>query len=174
MHSWHAHRSLPPLLQMAMGQPPHADLHPMRVLFLIPKEPPPHLSDHFSQPFHSFIAACLQKVGLPVAWRPNVASVSSGRQLCLAQPKTLCHPCDCYCGLLWPAKMWKPPALSVSGYLPSAGRQAAMPMSGSISKACRLELQWCSCQWCSWPPMLALASPSAGSNLCHVRCLSLL
>lgn len=63
MQSWHAHECLALLLQMAMGQPPHADLHPMRVLFLIPKEPPPHLPDHFSQPFRSFIAACLQKVG---------------------------------------------------------------------------------------------------------------
>ena len=47
--------------QMATGAPPHADLHPMRVLFLIPKNPAPKLEGPFSAAFRDFVGACLQK-----------------------------------------------------------------------------------------------------------------
>ena len=47
--------------QMATGAPPHADLHPMRVLFLIPKNPAPKLEGPFSAAFCDFVGACLQK-----------------------------------------------------------------------------------------------------------------
>ena len=49
-------------MQMATGAPPHADLHPMRVLFLIPKSPAPELEGPFSPEFKDFVGVCLQKV----------------------------------------------------------------------------------------------------------------
>ena len=48
-------------IELAQGQPPHADLHPMRVLFLIPKSSPPELVGSYSKSFKEFVALCLNK-----------------------------------------------------------------------------------------------------------------
>lgn len=67
-------------IELAKGEPPYAELHPMKVrllalhfseflitelviqvLFLIPKNPPPTLDGNFSKLFREFIACCLQR-----------------------------------------------------------------------------------------------------------------
>ncbi|OJJ06103.1 hypothetical protein ASPVEDRAFT_312021 [Aspergillus versicolor CBS 583.65] len=49
-------------MEMINGEPPHAATHPMKVLFLIPKEPAPRLQgDGYSNAFRDFIAQCLTK-----------------------------------------------------------------------------------------------------------------
>uniref|UniRef100_H2Z4F3 non-specific serine/threonine protein kinase n=1 Tax=Ciona savignyi TaxID=51511 RepID=H2Z4F3_CIOSA len=47
-------------LELAKGEPPNADLHPMRVLFLIPKNNPP-VEGNYSKDFKMFVEACLNK-----------------------------------------------------------------------------------------------------------------
>ncbi|XP_035220233.1 TRAF2 and NCK-interacting protein kinase-like isoform X4 [Stegodyphus dumicola] len=49
-------------LEMAESQPPLCDMHPMRALFLIPRNPPPRLkSKKWNKKFHSFIETVLVK-----------------------------------------------------------------------------------------------------------------
>uniref|UniRef100_A0A4W4GMN6 non-specific serine/threonine protein kinase n=1 Tax=Electrophorus electricus TaxID=8005 RepID=A0A4W4GMN6_ELEEL len=49
-------------IEMAEGAPPLCDMHPMRALFLIPRNPPPRLkSKKWSKKFFHFIESCLVK-----------------------------------------------------------------------------------------------------------------
>ncbi|XP_076878671.1 mitogen-activated protein kinase kinase kinase kinase 4 isoform X5 [Brachyhypopomus gauderio] len=49
-------------LEMAEGAPPLCDMHPMRALFLIPRNPPPKLkSKKWSKKFLNFVDSCLVK-----------------------------------------------------------------------------------------------------------------
>ncbi|CAG5056541.1 unnamed protein product [Parnassius apollo] len=48
-------------IELAKGEPPNSELHPMRVLFLIPKNNPPQLTGSYSKPFKEFVEACLNK-----------------------------------------------------------------------------------------------------------------
>lgn len=49
-------------IELAEGEPPNSTMHPMKVLFLIPKNPPPTLStSRYSKLFKEFVDACLNK-----------------------------------------------------------------------------------------------------------------
>ena len=50
-------------IEMAVGEPPHCDVHPMRAIFLIPQAAPPTLPDpeNWSDDFNDFLKVCLVK-----------------------------------------------------------------------------------------------------------------
>ena len=60
-------------IEMAKGEPPLAEYHPMRVLFLIPKAKAPRLeeSEGWSKDFMDFVEACLQKDPQDVSGSPT-------------------------------------------------------------------------------------------------------
>ncbi|XP_045472049.1 serine/threonine-protein kinase 26 [Harmonia axyridis] len=48
-------------IELAKGEPPNSEMHPMRVLFLIPKNNPPQLTGSYSKIFKDFVESCLNK-----------------------------------------------------------------------------------------------------------------
>lgn len=48
-------------LELADGEPPYSDIHPMKALFLIPRLSPPALHGDFSTSFKDFVRLCLQR-----------------------------------------------------------------------------------------------------------------
>ncbi|KAJ1973774.1 hypothetical protein H4R35_003937 [Dimargaris xerosporica] len=66
-------------IEMAQGLPPYANLHPMKALFQIPKNPPAQVTDPavraaFSSDFHHFVQCCLVK---DAGNRPSASSLLS-------------------------------------------------------------------------------------------------
>lgn len=69
-------------IEMAKGEPPLAEYHPMRVLFLIPKAKAPTLAENeASEEFRSFLARCLQKDPRDVSLRPPTSCKATGNKL---------------------------------------------------------------------------------------------
>uniref|UniRef100_A0A8C9PBE8 Protein kinase domain-containing protein n=1 Tax=Spermophilus dauricus TaxID=99837 RepID=A0A8C9PBE8_SPEDA len=48
-------------IELMKGEPPHSELHPMKVLFLIPKNNPLMLEGNYSKPLKELMEACLDK-----------------------------------------------------------------------------------------------------------------
>lgn len=72
-------------IEMAQGEPPWSEHHPMRVLFLIPKNPPPKATrEGLSRTFHDFVATALQK---QASLRPHARDLLK-HKLCVQAPAT--------------------------------------------------------------------------------------
>lgn len=74
-------------IELAKGEPPHSELHPMKVLFLIPKNNPPTLEGTYSKPLKEFVEACLNKepsfVSVPRPGRPPPGAPAASRCVAL-------------------------------------------------------------------------------------------
>lgn len=76
-------------IELAKGEPPNSELHPMRVLFLIPKNNPPQLTGSYSKPFKEFVEACLNKDPENVsAFHVAFIIINSDCSACVSQSRT--------------------------------------------------------------------------------------
>ena len=64
------------VIEMAEGRPPHSDMHPMRVIFVIPSRPPPTMTEpeKWSPELNDFVKKCLMK---NPAERPDATTLLS-------------------------------------------------------------------------------------------------
>lgn len=86
-------------IEMAVGEPPHSNVHPMRAIFLIPNSPPPALPDpsQWSADFNDFLRVCLKKdpTGRPTATdllRTHPFVMKAGKKSIIAALVDECMP----------------------------------------------------------------------------------
>uniref|UniRef100_I3JPE9 Serine/threonine-protein kinase 24 n=2 Tax=Oreochromis TaxID=8139 RepID=I3JPE9_ORENI len=72
-------------IELAKGEPPHSELHPMKVLFLIPKNNPPTLEGNYSKPLKEFVEACLNK---EASFRPTAKELLKHKYIVRHAKKT--------------------------------------------------------------------------------------
>ncbi|XP_061579449.1 serine/threonine-protein kinase 24a [Cololabis saira] len=72
-------------IELAKGEPPHSELHPMKALFLIPKNNPPTLEGSYSKPLKEFVEACLNK---EPSFRPTAKELLKHRYIVRHAKKT--------------------------------------------------------------------------------------
>ena len=84
-------------IEMAEIKPPRWAVHPMRVIFMISREPPPRLANNarWSLTLQNFVATCLQKVSTGCWSRRHLASPSTLECQTLqgAIAEEICTPC---------------------------------------------------------------------------------
>jgi serine/threonine kinase 3 len=76
-------------IELGAGEPPHASIHPMRAIFIIPNSEPPTMPDpsKWSPAFNDFLKVCLVK---NPANRPNAKTLLTTHPFILsAKPKSL-------------------------------------------------------------------------------------
>ncbi|WFD30336.1 non-specific serine/threonine protein kinase [Malassezia sp. CBS 17886] len=83
-------------IELGEGDPPYANLHPMKVLHLIPRNAPPQLAETFSPLFRDFVSRCLTR---DPQQRPTAAALlkhrfirSAGSTSMLAKLAAQCEP----------------------------------------------------------------------------------
>ena len=102
-------------IELAHGEPPHTDIHPMRATFLIAKHPSPEIKGEHSHAFKKFVACCLNKDPEHVSWPlflPLCSSLPSS-------PSPISHSPP----LPPPPSSSSSPSSSISSLPPSSGRQ---------------------------------------------------